>query len=143
LVPSRSVLEFALARSPIGSGYCVRQRGQSVLVYELLGQGLPSIDFARRDLTGGEQCPEQHRCRLGGWQHRLRLDAALELRAPRLDQSFNRVAPRLASKGDVGRRSPQDRGPSGEKHGRLSCRQSAIATSHGERRKARWETADK
>jgi hypothetical protein len=29
--------------------------------------------------TRGEQCPEQHRCGLGGWQHRPGLDPALEL----------------------------------------------------------------
>jgi hypothetical protein len=36
---------------------------------EFLGERVPSVDFAHGDLTRGEQCPEQHRCGLGGWQH--------------------------------------------------------------------------
>ena len=58
------------------------------LIGEFLGQDLPAVDFAHGDLTRGEQCPEQHRCGLGGRQHRLGLDPALEL----FMEPFDRVA---------------------------------------------------
>src|SRR5271167_3622705 len=78
LVLSRSVLEFDCAflrlAEDIGSCNAVNR-----LVSGLVGEGLPSVDFAHRDLTGGEQRPEQHGCGLGRRQHRLGLDAALEL----------------------------------------------------------------
>jgi hypothetical protein len=38
------------------------------LVSELVGEGLPSVDFAHGDLTGGKQRPEQHCCGLGRGQ---------------------------------------------------------------------------
>ncbi len=57
------------------------------LVGEFLVQGLPPVDFAHCDLTRGEQCPEQHGGGLGRRQHRLRLDAALEL----LMEAFDHV----------------------------------------------------
>jgi len=34
------------------------------------------------DLTGHEQRPEQHRRRIGRWQHGLRLDPPLDVTAP-------------------------------------------------------------
>src|SRR5260370_22615828 len=77
-VPSRFVLEFdwrglRLDEDP-WSGSKVNR-----LIGEVLGQALPSVHFAHRDLTWGEQCPEQHRCSLGRWQQRLGFDAALDL----------------------------------------------------------------
>jgi hypothetical protein len=45
----------------------------------LLGECLPSVYLAHGDLTGCQECPEQHRRRLRRWQHGLRLDAAFEL----------------------------------------------------------------
>ena len=57
-VPSQFVLEFAWRGlrlyKDIGSGSEVNR-----LVSELMGQGLRSVDFAHRDLTSGEQRPEQ------------------------------------------------------------------------------------
>jgi hypothetical protein len=86
LVPSRFVLEFdwpgLRLDEDIGSSSEVNRLGG-----EFLGQGLPSVDFAHDDLTSGEQCPEQHGCGLGGGQHRLGLDAALEV----LMEPFDRV----------------------------------------------------
>ena len=55
----------------------------------LLGKGLPTIDLAHGDLTGGEQCPEQHGGGLRRGQHRLCLDAALELLVQPLDRIGN------------------------------------------------------
>src|SRR6266850_4684993 len=53
-VPSRFVLEFVWRGlrldEDIGSGSEVNR-----LVSELVGQGLPSVDFAHGDLTGGQQ----------------------------------------------------------------------------------------
>jgi hypothetical protein len=49
------------------------------LVSELLGESLPSVDFAHCDLTGREQRPKQHGCGLGRGQHRLGFDPTLEL----------------------------------------------------------------
>src|SRR6516162_8071655 len=49
------------------------------LVGELLGQGLPAVDFAHCDLTAGEQSPEQHGCGLSRREDCLGLDPALEL----------------------------------------------------------------
>jgi hypothetical protein len=48
-------------------------------------QGVPAVDFGERDLTAGEQRPEQHAGRLGAGQHALGLDAALELFMQPLD----------------------------------------------------------
>ena len=49
------------------------------LIDWLGGEGLPAIDLAHVDLTGREQCPEQHGCSVGRWQDGLRFDPALEL----------------------------------------------------------------
>src|ERR1700757_2639040 len=77
-VPSRFGLEFVWRGlrfdEDMGSGSEVNR-----LVSELAGQGLPSVDFAHGDLTGGKQRPEQHRRGLGRGQHRLGFDPALEL----------------------------------------------------------------
>ncbi len=48
-------------------------------------QALPAIDFAQRDLTAGQQRPEQHAGGFGAVQHALDLDAALELLVQRLN----------------------------------------------------------
>jgi hypothetical protein len=65
----------------IGSGSEVN----GCLFGRLLGEALPSIDFAHGDLSGTNQGPEQRRC-LGRGQHGLRLDAALELIVQPLDR---------------------------------------------------------
>ena len=52
---------------------------------EMLIERVPAIDFSERDLTGGEQRPEQHGGGLGRRQHGLRLDAPLELLVQPLD----------------------------------------------------------
>ena len=57
------------------------------LVSEPLGESLPSVDFAHRDLTGREQRPKQHGCGLGRGQHRLGFYPTLEL----LMEPFDRV----------------------------------------------------
>ena len=49
------------------------------LVGELVGQDLPTVDFAHGDLTAGQQSPEQHGCGLGRGQDCLGFDPALEL----------------------------------------------------------------
>jgi hypothetical protein len=46
---------------------------------QLFGERLPSIDLAHADLAGSQQRPEQHGGGVGGRQHGLRLDPALEL----------------------------------------------------------------
>ena len=66
----------------IGSGSQVNW-----LASELLGESLPSVDFAHCDLTGREQRPKQHGCGLGRGQHRLGFDPTLEL----LMEPFDRV----------------------------------------------------
>jgi hypothetical protein len=86
-VPSRFVLEFVWRKisdlnEDIGSGGEVNQ-----LVSKLVRQGLPSINLAHRDLTSGEQRPEQHGGGLSRRQHRLGLDPAFEL----LVEPFDRV----------------------------------------------------
>ncbi len=57
------------------------------LIDGFCGEGLPTINLAHIDLTGREQRPEQHRRRIGRWQHGLRLDPPLEL----FVQTFDRV----------------------------------------------------
>src|SRR5215471_10286990 len=85
-VPSRFVLEFVWRGlrfdEDIGSGSEVNR-----LVSRSIYQGLPSVDFAHRNLTSGEQRREQHGRGLGRGQHRLGLDPAFEL----LVEPFNRV----------------------------------------------------
>src|SRR5262249_24212375 len=85
-VPSRFVLEFVWRDlrfdEDIGSRSEVNR-----LVSELVHQGLPSVDFAHRNLTSGEQRPEQHGRGLGRGQPRLGLEPAFEL----LVEPFNRV----------------------------------------------------
>jgi hypothetical protein len=49
-----------------------------------------AVDFAHRDLTRGEQRPEQHRRGLRAGQHGLRLDAPLELFVQTFDRVRNR-----------------------------------------------------
>ena len=76
-VPSPVVLN-SVTRSPAlestGSGSEVNW-----LIDGLCCQGVPAIDLAHVDLTGGEQRPEQHRRRICRWQHGLRFDPPLEL----------------------------------------------------------------
>jgi len=52
--------------------------------------GVPALltPYRTSSTVGDDACPEQHRCGLGGWQHRLGLDPALEL----LMEPFDRVA---------------------------------------------------
>ena len=68
----------SVTRSPAlestGSGSEVNR-----LIDGLCCQGVPAIDLAHVDLTGGEQRPEQHRRRICRWQHGLRFDPPLEL----------------------------------------------------------------
>src|SRR3954468_9350740 len=52
----------------------------------LLGQGLPAVDLAHRDLARSEQRPEQPRGRFRRRQHGLGLDPALELLVQPLDR---------------------------------------------------------
>jgi hypothetical protein len=51
----------------------------------LLGECLPTVNLAHGDLTGCQECPEQHRRRLRRRQHGLRLDTAFELLVQSLD----------------------------------------------------------
>jgi hypothetical protein len=55
------------------------------LTNALCGERLPAINLAHADLAGGEQGPEQHGSSFRRWQHRLRLDFALELLVQSLD----------------------------------------------------------
>ena len=67
---------------------------------------MPSINLAHVDLTGTQQCPEQHGCSVGRWQHGLRLDPPLELLVQPLDGIGGARAPPL-----TGRQPPEGEQP--------------------------------
>jgi hypothetical protein len=83
-VPSRFVLEFdwlgLRSDEDTWSGSEVNR-----LISEVLVEGFPAVDFSHGDLTRGEQRSEQHGGSFGRRQHRLCLDAALELLVEPLD----------------------------------------------------------
>ena len=67
-----------------------------MLIDGLCGEGLPSIDLAHADLAGSKQRPEQHGGGVGGRQHGLRLDPALELFVEPFDRIRGTYAAPLA-----------------------------------------------
>jgi hypothetical protein len=79
-VPSQIVLE-CFRRSP-ASTYLIMRQGQW-LTGRLLGEALPTVYLAHRDLARSQQGPERHRGSFRGRQHALGLDPPLELRAAR------------------------------------------------------------
>ena len=62
------------------------------MIGRLLGEGLPSVDLAHDDLSGGEQRPEQHGGGVGAGQDGLGLDPALELLMLIFDSRRSQVA---------------------------------------------------
>src|SRR5918998_1334944 len=61
-----------------GSGGEVKIGGRAV-------EGLPAVDPAHGDLTGGQERPEQHGCGLGAGEQALGLDPALVFLVQTLD----------------------------------------------------------
>ena len=80
-LPSRIVLEMVCRDL---RHFEVSESGGEVnrLIDGFCGEGLPTTNLANIDLTGHEQRPEQHRRRIGRWQHGLRLDPPLDVTAP-------------------------------------------------------------
>jgi hypothetical protein len=80
-VPSRIVLEMVCRDL---RHFEVSESGGEVnrLIDGFCGEGLPTTNLANIDLTGHKQRPEQHRRRIGRWQHGLRLDPPLDVTAP-------------------------------------------------------------
>lgn len=80
-MPSRIVLEMVCRDL---RHFEVSESGGEVnrLIDGFCGEGLPTTNLAHIDLTGHEQRPEQHRRRIGRWQHGLRLDPPLDVTAP-------------------------------------------------------------
>jgi hypothetical protein len=56
------------------------------LIGRLLGEALPAVHLAHRDLAGNQQSPKQHGRGFRGRQHGLRLDPSLELLLQSLDR---------------------------------------------------------
>jgi hypothetical protein len=75
------LVEIGLAAPPASSGYRFRRRGQCIEV-QAVRRGSASVHLSHCNLTGGEQCPEQHGCSFRRGQNGLRLDAAGHRRSP-------------------------------------------------------------